>query len=500
MKRLDFPVSVRRSTRKRGIVVDLFAGGGGASLALQAAFGHVDIALNHDATAIAVHTANHPNTTHFTADIWSVDPRAAVGRRKVYAIWASPDCTSHSRAKAGKPRETGKRILAEAVLKWVRATEPQILFMENVEEFQKWGPLGDDGHPLKEREGELFRLWVGKLRLLGYVVEWRILDASRFGAPTKRRRLFLVARRDGQPISWPDPTHGPGLQPVLTAASCIDWSIPCPSIFERKRPLADKTLDRIAEGIRRYVLENPRPFIIKVNHGRDRNRSASIDDPLSTVTATQRGHALVAPSLVQTGYGERPGQTPRALDLQEPMGTLVAGGVKQGLVAAYLVKHFGDPGRKRGGGVVLGADLNDPVPTVTVRDHNSLAALALAKFRGTGPGQPMSTDPLEPMPTISAGGIHVAQVLAFLSSRGVTREPVVMVEGVPHAIVDIGMRMLEPDPELKRAQLGEFADDFDLSAATTKGAKNRLLGNMVCPHPALALIRANCGAAESEAA
>jgi DNA (cytosine-5)-methyltransferase 1 len=447
----------------RGLVVDLFAGGGGASTALEAALGRpVDIALNHDATAIAVHKANHPRTTHFPEDIWSVDPKIAVGRRRVDIIWASPDCTSHSRARGGKPRQSGKRVLAEAVLKWVRATLPRVLFLENVEEFTKWCPLDADGHPIKEREGESFRLWIGKLRLLGYVVEWRVLDASEFGAPTKRRRLFLVARLDGRPIAWPEPTHGPGRLPLLTAASCIDWSIPCPSIFDRKKPLVEKTLARVAGGIRRYVLDAPKPFIV-----RD-----------------------FAPTLVQTGYGERPGQAPRALDLHEPMGTLVAGGVKQALIAAYLVKHFSG---------VYGQPLDRPASTITAVDHHALAALSLAKFRGTSDSHPGSTDPDAPLPTISAGGTHFAQVVTLLSRHGIHRDPVVMVDGTPHTIVDIGLRMLRPH-ELLRAQFGRFAAGCDLSAATKIGDQVRLIGNSVCPEVAEAIVRANLSTAESEAA
>jgi DNA (cytosine-5)-methyltransferase 1 len=466
----------RRSLLARlGLVVVLFAGAGGTCTGIKAALDRdVDLAINHSPVALAVHKANHPETRHVVSDVWEVDPREACGGHPVSLLWASPDCRHFSRAKGGVPRSKSVRSLAEVVVEWARAVRPTVIFLENVQEFVTWGPLDDDGAPIKERAGESFKLWVGKLRLLGYQVEWRTLDASHYGAPTKRRRLFLVARCDGLPIVWPAPTHGPGLASPRTAAECIDWSIPCPSIFERKRPLAEKTLARIAEGIRRYVLDSQSPFIVKANHGRDLNR----------------GHALVSPTLVQTGYGERPGQSPRALDLQEPMGTLVAGGVKQGLVAAYLVKHFGG---------VYGQSLEQPTSTITAQDHHSLAALSLAKFRGTAANQPMSTDPREPLPTVSAGGIHVAQVIAFLSAHGVTREPVVMVDGAPHAIVDIGMRMLEPH-ELLRAQFGRFAESYDLSAAETKAAKVRLIGNSVPPEVAEAIVRANCCPDQARAA
>jgi DNA (cytosine-5)-methyltransferase 1 len=536
------------------LIVDLFAGGGGASVGIEAATGRiVDLAINHSPVALAVHKANHPRTHHLSADIWAVVPKTAVGRRKVELLWASPDCTHFSVAKGGKPRESGNRSLAWVVVDWARDVRPDVICLENVREFLGWGPLDNDGKPVKAKMGETFAQWRGALELLGYKVDHRILDASLYGAPTKRRRLFLVARCDGKPIVWPETTHGPGKLPVHTVAECIDWSLPCPSIFERKRPLAEKTLWRIAQGIRRFVLENPTPFIVKVNHGDDHKtgtRVSSIDDPLTTITATSRSHALVvpviagvggragqsaatggadpigtitakndrvliAPTLVQTGYGERPAvgdaaaQRPRYLDLHAPMGTLMAEGVKQGLVSAFLVKHFGDPLRADGGGVVLGQELKQPVPTITTRDHSSLAAICLAKFRGTDPSQPASGSVEEPVPTISAGGIHVAEVRAFLTAfygtdgtggqslnepaRTITskhRLGLVTISGIDYQIVDIGMRMLESH-ELLAAQFGRFAADYDLSAATTKAAKVRLIGNSVCPEVAEAVVAAN---------
>jgi site-specific DNA-cytosine methylase len=215
--------------------------------------------------------------------------------------------------------------------------------------------------------GWTFRQWKGRLEALGYQVDYRILDASLYGAPTRRRRLFLVARCDGLPICWPEPTHGPGRLAVHTAAECIDWSLPCPSIFERKRPLAEKPLWRVAQGIRRFVLETGTPFIVKVNHGKADPRVEPLDQPLSTVTATQRGHALVAPTLVQTGYGERMGQRPRVPGLHKPLGTMVDG-QKHALVSAFLAKHFGDPRRTDGGGgVVVGQELDYQIVDIGLR-------------------------------------------------------------------------------------------------------------------------------------
>lgn len=472
------------------MIVDLFAGGGGASTGIEAALGRpVDIAINHSPVAISVHRSNHPRTRHLATDVFEVDPRVATGGRPVELLWASPDCTHFSAAKGGKPRNKGIRSLAWVVVDWARDVRPAVIFLENVSEFRTWGPLDDDGHPIKARMGETFTQWQGALELFGYRVEWRILDASHFGAPTRRRRLFLVARCDGESIRWPEPTHGPSLAPFHTAAECIDWSLGCPSIFERKKPLAEKTLWRVAQGIRRFVLDAPTPFIIKVNHGGWEPRTEPLTAPLSTVTAARRGHALVAPTLVQTGYGERKGQRPRHLDLHQPLGTVVAGGQKHALVSAFLAKHYGDPGRTSGGGVVVGQDLRQSIGVITARDHHSLAAVTLATFRGTAANQPGSASVEEPMPVVTAGGIHVAEVRAFLSAHGVSG-PKVAVDGVEHVIDDIGFRMLQPH-ELLRAQFGRFAATYDLSAAKTKAAKVRLIGNSVAPEVAEALVRAN---------
>jgi DNA (cytosine-5)-methyltransferase 1 len=414
-----------------GLIVDLFAGGGGASTGIEAALGRpIDIAINHNATALAVHEANHPETKHFVSDIWEVEPRIATHGQPVWVLWASPSCTHFSRARSGVPSSAQERSHADVVLKWVEQTRPELVFLENVQEFLTWGPLCNDGAPIPERKGELFIAWKQKLESHGYSVDWRVLDSSDYGAPTKRRRLFLVARRDGNHISWPTPTHGPGLAPYRTAAECIDWSLPIPSIFGRKKALAEKTLARIAEGIGRYVLSSD-PFIV--------------------------GSAAVE--------------------------------VKQGPVAAYLAKHYGG---------VFGQSLTVPASTITAVDHHALTAVALAKFRGTSPGQPMSCDPRAPLPTISAGGIHVAAVGAMLSRFGVEPRPII-VEGDHYGIVDIGMRMLEPH-ELLRAQFGRFGDDYDMSAAKTKAAKVKLIGNSVCPEVAQALVAVNVSAARVVAA
>jgi DNA (cytosine-5)-methyltransferase 1 len=550
-----------RVTPGNGLIVDLFAGCGGASCGISGALGREpDVALNHDALAMRVHEDNHPSTEHRPEDVWKTRPREVTRGKKVFLLWASPDCTHFSRAKGGKPKEKKIRALAHVVTRWADDVRPSIIIVENVREFLEWGPLHEEGElagmPIQERKGEYFNQWRGSLELLGYTVEFRLLTACDFGAPTSRTRLFIVARCDGKPVRWPEPSHGPGrASPYNTAASCIDWERPCPSIFLTKeegralgvkRPLAPKTMDRIAEGVRRYVLENPTPFIVgvggragqtpptpadapvgtitakndraivvpnivKVNHGGAEHRTEPIDQPLTTVTAQRRGHALIAPTLIQTGYGERPGQTPRALDLHQPLGTVMATGQKHAEVAVFLAKHFGG---------VVGVPFDGrPLDTVTAVDHHSLVAATLAKFRGTSPSHPGSASVDDPLPTISAGGNHVAEVRAFLvkyygtggqhqavdepmhTITALARMGLVTVYGNLYQIVDIGMRMLEPD-ELKRAQFGKYAEDYDLSSATTKRDQVRLIGNSVCPEVAEALVRANAGedAAEQLAA
>jgi DNA (cytosine-5)-methyltransferase 1 len=451
---------------------------------------------------------------HLRENVWRVRPLEVTGGRPVALLWASPDCRHFSVAKGDVPKSKGVRSLANVVVRWARDVRPPIICLENVREFLGWGPLDKrTGKPIEARKGESFRRWKGGLERLGYVVEWRILDASLYGAPTRRKRLFIVARCDGKPVVWPAPTHGPGLLPLHTAAECIDWTIPCPSIFGRKKPLAEKTMWRIAQGMRRFVFENPRPFILKVNHGGREDRSEPMYEPLTTVTAERRGHALVIPTLQQSGFGERPGQAARVPGLDVPLGTVVAGGQKHALVAAWLAKHYGDPKRRKGGGVVLGSELTEPVATVTARDHHSLAAVTLATFRGTSEAHKGAASVDAPLPTISAGGgkggIHVGEVRAFLTAyfgndgtggqklddpaRTLTTKPrlgLVIVEGVAYEVVDIGFRMLEPH-ELLRAQFGRFAAGYDMSAAKSKAAKVRLIGNSVCPEMAEAIIRAN---------
>lgn len=365
------------------LIVDLFAGGGGASSAIEMAFGRSpDFAINHDPEAIALHAANHPRTRHLVADVWDVSPLGLCERGSVGLLWASPDCTFHSKARGGKPfrdeeNPTGRRALPDVVIRWVEQVRPRAIGLENVWEFQDWGPLDEENRPIKSQRGEFFREWVGKLRAQGYVVEWRLVCAADFGAPTSRKRLFLIARCDGRPIVWPTATHGPGLAPCRTAAECIDWNIPSQSIFGRKKPLAENTMRRIARGLQRFVFDAAEPFIVPVSHSGDA-RVHSIREPLRTITASSRSpFALIAPTLIHSGNGERKakgnsrGQDPRVYNIREPLTTVMAGGVKHALITAFLAKHYG-------GHEGHGQDVRDPLSTVTARDHHGLVEAVAA--------------------------------------------------------------------------------------------------------------------------
>lgn len=447
----------------RGLVVDLFAGAGGASLGIRNALGRdPDVAVNHDSFAVAVHAANHPGTRHLRGDVWHADPREVCAGAPVDLLWASPTCTFFSKAKGGpldRKAASKVRALAWVVTRWAKEVCPRVILLENVEAFGQWGPLLADGRPCPARRGFTFRRWVAALEGAGYVVDWRELRACDYGAPTSRKRLFVVARCDGQPIVWPAPTHGPGLRPYLTAASCIDWSIPVPSIFGRSKPLAEATMRRIARGLRRFVLETDRPFVV--------------------------GDAV--PSLVHVSNGERVGQAPRVYDIEQPLGTVVAGGVKHALVAAYLAKHFG-------GHEGPGQSLTLPLGTVTCKDHHALVTASaigdrreavrafITQYNGTSVGQSLNL-PLNTVTTRDRFGL-------------------VTVHGELFEIADIGMRLLTPR-ELARAQ--GFPDSYRLDIdvdgkPVSKTTQVRLIGNSVACDVAEALARANVASAEEVAA
>jgi len=481
------------------LIVDNFAGGGGASLGIEMALGRSpDIAVNHDPEAIAMHAANHPSTEHHCESVWDVDPVKVCDGRPVAMAWFSPDCKHFSKAKGGKPVEKRVRGLAWVVVKWAKLVKPRVIMLENVEEFQTWGPLGEDNRPCPMRKGLTFRRWCAQLENLGYRIEMRELRACDYGAPTIRKRLFIVARCDGLPIVWPQPTHGAGRVPWRTAAECIEWSIPCPSIFERRRPLAEATLRRIAKGVQRYVIDAAQPFIVPLTHHGD-SRTYGMGEPFRTITSANRGElALVAPHVTEHANSS----SQRAMPADEPLRTICAQpkGGHFALVAAFLAKHYGG---------VIGQQAELPLGTITTVDHHSLVASSLVKLYGTcGDGQPVD----KPMPTVTATGNHIGEVRAFLLKYyGTDQDPqlfepmhtvttkhrfgLVTVDGQPHVIADIGMRMLEPR-ELYRAQ--GFPDTYriDIEVAgrpLTKTAQVRMCGNSVSPPIAAAIVAAQFG-------
>lgn len=475
------------------LIVDNFAGGGGASTGIEQATGrYVDIAINHDAAAIRMHAQNHRHTRHLQENIFDVDPKEATGGRPVGLAWFSPDCTHFSRAKGAKPVKKNIRALSWVVLRWAASVRPRVIILENVPEFQGWGPLDKNGRPCKLRRGQTYAIWRKQLENLGYEIDSREIIAADYGAPTIRKRFFLIARCDGRPIIWPEPSHGPGrASPWRAASEIIDWSLPCPSIFERKRPLAEATLKRIARGIWRFVIEAEEPFIVNLTHG---GRLESIGEPLRTITAANRGEKALVSAFLTKYYGERSPRERRGVDLCEPIHTITSEN-RFGVIAAHLCKHYG------GGYTGAGNSLRQPAPTVTSIDHNSLVTSHLVKLRGTcKDGQRVC----KPLPTITAGGTHVGEVRAFLikyygngfgqdlneplhTITSKDRLGVVQIKGEPYQIVDIGMRMLQPH-ELFAAQ--GFPPEYNLSGFT-KTDLVKLCGNSVCPPIASALVDAN---------
>jgi DNA (cytosine-5)-methyltransferase 1 len=701
------------------MIIDSFAGGGGASTGIEMALGRSpDVAINHNAAALALHAANHPETLHLDSNIWDVEPREVTKGRHVGLFWASPDCKHFSKAKGGAPRDRNIRDLAWVVVKWAEDVKPDVILMENVEEFVTWGPVDDEGQPIRELSGTTFDLWIRRLKRAGYKVQWRELRACDYGAPTIRKRWFLVARRDGRRIAWPKPTHGDPkspevrkgkLHPWRTAAECIDWSLPCPSIFDTApqimarhglravRPLAANTLARVARGMKRYVIDADRPFLVNLTHGarvedlaepfrtitgahcgekavvapnlmslkgtarRDSpatdphptvlaggghsalvvptlintanskstgrgpnawsletplrtatsspsfalvapslqrfnggatgadlrdpaptvtanswikkpggaaplgilapylasiahgdsggRREYPLGDPLGTVTMGGIQHALIAPvltyaqqgggnrpadaphhticaskkdqnsvmvaGLVQTGYGERQGQAPRALDLRAPLGTVVAGGAKHAPFAAFLAQQNGGPRME----AHSGRDPREPISTLTGSgSHQTPVAAFFAKYYGAGTGAAMD-DPCHTV-TVNDRFGHVEAALSappFAPEHHARARSVadflrahdawdggefvtLRVDGVEFVVVDIGLRMLTPR-ELFNAQ--GFPADYVIEGvwegrdtltwrSFPKDVQVSCCGNSVCPQLAEALARANC--------
>ena len=520
------------------LLVDNFAGGGGASTGIELATGYsVDIAINHDPEAIKMHKANHPNTKHYCENVWAVDPVKACGGHPVALAWFSPDCKHFSKAKGGKPKDKNIRGLAWVACRWAGLVRPRVIMLENVEEFKTWGPLGRRHHPIKSKQGETFRKFVQQLTDLGYEVEFRELVAADYGAPTMRKRFFMIARCDGKPIVWPEPTHAPAdsdevkaglLKPYVGAYTQLDFSLPCPSIFDTSeeikekygiravRPLAPKTMERIARGLKKFVLDNPEPFIVPIGYGERKGQAPRVHDiekplptivgsgkhylceptlapymgtnttnhpggnckdPIHTIT-TGNQHCLISPTLIQyhseTAQGEVRGQT-----IEDPIMT-VDGSNRYGLVTSFIQKYYG--GNYQGNG----SDIKEPLHTITTLERNAMCAVNLIQMNNHCDGR----DVKEPIPTITAGDGHFGEVRAFLikyygqgtgqdikapldTVTAQDRFGLVTINGVDYQIVDIGLRMLEPR-ELYGCQ--GFPEDY----RRIRGANRCAVAAMLC--------------------
>lgn len=501
------------------LIVDNFAGGGGASTGIELATGYsVDIAINHDPEAIKMHKANHPNTKHYCENVWAVDPVKACNGHPVGLAWFSPDCKHFSKAKGGKPKDKNIRGLAWVALRWAGLVKPRVIMLENVEEFKTWGPLNRRHHPIKAKQGKTFERFVQQLRELGYEVEFRELIAADYGAPTMRKRFFMIARRDGKPIVWPEPTHGPAdseevkaglLKPYVGAYTQIDFSRPCPSIFDTSeeikekygiravRPLAKKTMDRIARGLKKFVLDNPEPFIIQCNHGGKR-RPNDIREPMPTITG-KHGYGIVEPYMVQIG---QTGFTKdRSKDVREPLTTIVSKN-EHCLISPTLIQYHSETAQ----GEVRGQTIKEPIMTVDGSNRYGLVTSFLSKFYKSGTGQDMR----EPLHTITTSPGHFGEVRAFLikyygqgtgqdikdpldTVTAQDRFGLVTIEGVDYKIVDIGLRMLEPK-ELYGCQgfPVDYIIDHDYTGKTyPRSEQVKRCGNAVCPPIPAALVKAN---------
>lgn len=466
------------------LIVDNFAGGGGASTGIELATGYgVDIAINHDPEAIRMHKTNHPNTKHYCEDVWQVDPVKACKGYPVGLAWFSPDCKHFSKAKGGKPKDKFIRGLAWVACRWAGLVRPRVIMLENVEEFKTWGPLNRGKHPIKSKQGKTFEKFVQQLTDLGYEVQFRELVAADYGAPTMRKRFFLIARCDGKPITWPEPTHGPAdseqvkkgnLKPYVGAYTQIDFSRPCPSIFDTSeqikekygiravRPLAPKTMARIARGLKKFILENPEPFIIQCNHGGKR-KPGDIREPMPTITG-KHGYGIIAPTLIQY-HSETVKDEVRGQTISDPVMTVDSSN-RYGLVTSFLSKFY-----KSG----TGQDLREPLHTITTSPgHFGEVRAFLTKYYGAGTGGQSVKDPLD---TITAQD----------------RFGLVVIAGTEFQIVDIGLRMLEPS-ELYGCQ--GFPDDYIIDHDYTgkkypRSEQVRRCGNAVCPPIPAALVRSN---------
>jgi putative C-5 cytosine-specific DNA methylase len=495
------------------LIVDNFAGGGGASTGIEMATGYsVDIAINHDPKAIQMHKTNHPRTKHYCEDVWQVDPIAACKGNPVGLAWFSPDCKHFSKAKGGKPKDKNIRGLAWVACRWAGLVRPRVIMLENVEEFRTWGPLNRRHHPVKNKQGKTFERFVRQLEELGYEVQFKELVAADYGAPTMRKRFFMIARCDGKSIVWPEPTHAPAdseevkaglLKPYVGAYTQLDFSLPCPSIFDTSeeikekygiravRPLAPKTMERIARGLKKFVLDNPEPFIIQCKFNND---AQDIKKPLGTIT-TIGSHLLVEPYLSvnrENHFGS---------DMREPIHTITSNNQHM-LMTPTLIQYHSETAQ----GEVRGQTIKEPIMTVDGSNRYGLVTSFLSKFYKTCIGQ----DEREPLHTVTTSAGHFGEVRAFLikyygDATGQDIEQpldtvttkdrfgLVTIEGVDYQIVDIGLRMLEPR-ELYGCQgfPEDYIIDHDYTGKTYPRTEQvRRCGNAVCPPIPAALVRAN---------
>lgn len=515
------------------MIIDCFSGGGGASVGIEMALGRsVDIAVNHDPAAILMHKTNHPSTLHLTEDIFKVNLQRYVKGKHVALMWASPDCTSHSKAKGGKPRNSGLRILPWAVYKHAKVILPDVIIMENVEEIQQWGPLDENGYPIKEKKGEEYQKFIRKMQCLGYDFDSRELVAADYGTPTTRKRWYAIFRRDGNPIVWPELTHSKdgtdGLEKWVAVSTVLDFSDLGKSIFERKRPLADNTMKRIARGLQKFVFENPEPFIVQVNHGGDNFRGQSIHEPLPTITQ-KHGFGKVTPvvaPIIDKAYGGNYAGGSSKTD--EPLSTVVTKN-KHYVVEPFLIQYHSERTSKE----IRGQTVDEPLRTIDTSNRYGAVMAFLTKFYKTGIGQDMS----EPIHNITTSPVHFGQVsvitvkLEELLQAGVTEEVVqkctwvsefiiqyygsgtgqtvntplhtivtkefalITVLGNEYVILDIFFRMLTAE-ELKLAQ--GFPKDYIIDRdykwnVYPISERVKRIGNSVVPIMAEKLVKANCG-------
>lgn len=500
------------------IIVDNFAGGGGASTGMELATGRpVSIAINHDPDAILMHKTNHPYTEHLQASVWDVDPREVCRGRPVGLAWFSPDCKHFSKAKGSALVDRNIRGLAWIVLRWAGTVRPRVIILENVEEFVTWGPVRK-GKPVKKKAGETFQQWKRQLLDLGYAIEHRELIAADYGAPTSRKRFVLIARCDGRPIVWPERTHAPRdsqevkdgrLLPWRSAAEIIDWSIPCYSVFDSKqeikkkygvnavRPLAKNTMRRVIRGVDKFTIKSGKPFIVECNHGGD-GHTRSTEEPVNTVTGKYTG-GLCEPVMAPFTFSNTGG---RPLNVREPLHTVTAHD-REAVVCAHISKYYGG---------IVGAEASEPLPTVTAIDHNALTAAHIVEFKG----QDIEQDPQKPLRTITASAGEFAACHTYLEKVGGTDlmhwpeirellnehcgysladDEVLLLEidGVYYFIGDILLRMLIPR-ELYNAMGFPFDYIIDHDYRGSVYGKTKQVarcGNAVCPPMATALVRAN---------